>query len=74
MVRPADLERGGRVLVCGFCRQEFREDTAQPTCQACPLSGACRFVRCPHCGYENPAAPAWLERVRRWAAGGRRDP
>jgi predicted amidophosphoribosyltransferase len=73
MVRVADPEPAGRVMVCGFCQREFREDAAQPTCQACPLSKACRFVRCPYCGYENPAAPtapAWLDRIRRWAGGG----
>lgn len=72
MVKWVESETPGRVLVCGFCQREFREDAAQPTCQACPLSRACRFVRCPHCGYENPAPPAWLDRVRRWA-GGRHD-
>jgi hypothetical protein len=69
MVKPAHVEPDGRLLVCGFCQHEFRVDAGQPTCQACPLSGACKFVRCPHCGYENPAAPAWLERVRHWRRG-----
>ncbi len=59
-------------MTCGYCRQEFTEDTGQPTCQACPLAGACRFVRCPHCGYENPAEPAVFARLRR-LFGGRDD-
>ncbi len=55
-------------MTCGFCGRTFEEDRAQPTCQACPLSRGCRAIRCPHCGYENPAvpaAPAWLLRLRR---------
>jgi hypothetical protein len=52
------------LAVCGMCRSEFEEDRAQPTCQGCPLSRACRFVRCPECGYENPATPSWLKSLR----------
>lgn len=39
-------------------------DDAQPACAGCPLKGSCLLVRCPHCGYENPVAPAWLVRIR----------
>jgi hypothetical protein len=53
-------------VTCGFCRTTFLEDRGQATCEACPLSKACGFVRCPECGYENPRAPQWLETVRRW--------
>jgi predicted amidophosphoribosyltransferase len=52
-----------RPLVCGFCAREFRQDWGQPVCRACPLAGTCRMVRCPHCGYENPTPPAWLNRL-----------
>jgi rubredoxin len=51
---------------CGFCGAEFEEDRGQPTCEACPLSKACGFVRCPECGYENPRSPGWLDRVKEW--------
>lgn len=54
------------MVTCGYCRESFEEDRAQPTCGACPLSSACNFVRCPHCGYENPATPAWITRLRGW--------
>lgn len=49
---------------CGLCLRNFEEDKAQPTCAACPLSKACRYVRCPHCGYENPAMPTWMRKLR----------
>ncbi len=55
------------MVSCGFCGRPFEEDRAQPACERCPLSVACKAVRCPHCGYENPAvpaAPAWLTRLR----------
>ncbi len=57
------------MITCGFCGRDFEEDRAQPTCQACPLARGCRAIRCPHCGYENPAvpaAPAWVARLRRF--------
>lgn len=49
---------------CAFCNRAFEEDRGQPTCQGCPLARGCHFLRCPHCGYENPATPAWLRRVQ----------
>lgn len=56
----------GSPLSCGFCGREFSEDRSQPVCQSCPLARACRFVRCPYCGYENPERPAWLDRFGAW--------
>ncbi len=53
------------MVTCGFCGQAFEEDRAQPTCQACPIAVACKAVRCPFCGYENPAEPKWLGRLKR---------
>jgi hypothetical protein len=53
-------------MTCGMCARTFEEDRGQATCRACPLSSGCRFVRCPHCGYENPVEPAWLLRLRQW--------
>ena len=52
------------MVTCGFCRRTFEEDRAQPACQACPIAIACKAVRCPHCGYENPVAPRWLGRLK----------
>jgi hypothetical protein len=51
---------------CCFCNRSFAQDEAQPTCSSCPLKGGCQMVRCPHCGYENPVAPAWLGRLKAW--------
>lgn len=51
-------------VTCGMCQQSFDEDRAQPTCQACPLNHACRYVRCPNCGYENPVVPTWIKTLR----------
>ena len=56
----------GATMTCGLCQKPFVEDRAQPTCQACPLSARCRFVHCPHCGYENPVEPPWLGKLRTW--------
>lgn len=62
-------ERTGRLIACGFCGVEFEEDRGQPACQSCPLAavtGGCRSIRCPHCGYENPSTPDWVERLASW--------
>jgi hypothetical protein len=56
------------MIHCGFCGVDFVEDTGQAACLSCPLTRACSLVRCPHCGYENPRQPAWLEKLRRWVA------
>jgi hypothetical protein len=52
--------------ICGYCGESFAEDQGQPACGSCPLRGGCHYVRCPHCGYENPAAPGWISRLRSW--------
>ena len=55
------------MMTCGFCGRTFQEDRGQSTCQRCPLARACKAIRCPHCGYENPLAPVlpgWLSRLR----------
>lgn len=58
----ADPADAGPRTVCGLCGRAFREDRGQPACRSCPLSRACRYVRCPSCGYENPVDPGWLRR------------
>jgi hypothetical protein len=49
-----------------MCRRPFAEDRGQSACHACPLHDGCRFVRCPHCGFENPVEPPWLLTLRKW--------
>jgi hypothetical protein len=53
-------------VTCGFCREHFKEDYGQRTCGSCPMKGGCSFVRCPHCGFENPMTPPWMLRLRSW--------
>lgn len=60
--------REGAELACGMCGTRFREDRGQPACAACPLARACRYVRCPRCGFENPVTPGWME-PGVWARG-----
>jgi hypothetical protein len=62
-----------RVVVCGYCAREFVEDRGQTACGACPLTGGCRWVRCPHCGYENPETPGWMRRLGAWMGAHDRD-
>jgi hypothetical protein len=55
-----------RTIRCGFCGGDFAEDRGQPACAACPLATACRSIRCPLCGYENPVTPGWIQRLEKW--------
>jgi len=54
-----------RTVVCGFCAREFAEDRGQSACGVCPLTGGCRWIRCPYCGFENPETPRWVDRLAR---------
>lgn len=39
------------MIQCALCGFEYEP---VPSCPAsCPLNGACHFVCCPHCGYQN---------------------
>lgn len=58
--------KAARRFTCGMCGREFREDRSQPACRSCPLTGMCDYVRCPHCGHDNPARPGWLRRAVEW--------
>ncbi|MGD8319243.1 MAG: hypothetical protein PVJ02_02275 [Gemmatimonadota bacterium] len=59
-------------MTCGFCGKTFEEDRSQPACAHCPVGSSCGLVRCPHCGYENPATPGWVAFLKR--TFGRKDP
>lgn len=54
----------GATIRCGYCGTRFLEDRGQAACRSCPLGTACRYVRCPTCGYENPVTPTWLATLR----------
>jgi hypothetical protein len=56
------------LIACGYCGRPFLENRGQPACRSCPLGSACRYVRCPACGYENPVEPAWLSGLKRLVA------
>ena len=52
-------------MKCPLCGLEFNEDEAQRACCGCPISSkSCNLVKCPNCGYEVPAEPRWLKRLR----------
>jgi hypothetical protein len=68
--KEARTPPAARTIRCGFCGGSFAEDRGQPACRGCPLGSGCGSIRCPACGYENTAAPAWLDtlvaRASRW--------
>ncbi len=58
-------QRVGDRMKCGFCGYEFDAAEGQATCGGCPLAGQCTLVRCPRCGYDNPAEAQLVGLVRR---------
>lgn len=60
------MTAGVATMTCGLCGRTFGEDRHQAACQQCPLSTGCKFVRCPHCGYDNPVEPGWIRRFKAW--------
>lgn len=57
------MATAARTVVCGFCARAFAEDRGQSACGVCPLTGGCRWIRCPYCGFENPETPRWIDRL-----------
>jgi hypothetical protein len=64
----ANETTGDLPVECGYCGRSFLENRGQPACRSCPLGNACRYVRCPACGYENPVEPTWLSGLKRLVA------
>lgn len=58
---------------CGFCGKDIPTEVVKHGCGGCPMSGSCRKVCCPHCGYENPAPSKFLQRWLKPAAEPRED-
>jgi len=52
-------------MKCSLCGYEFEEKEALSACGGCPLNRNCQLIKCPHCGYEEPAEPRWLKRFRK---------
>lgn len=50
-------------MKCALCGYDYDETQAQAACAKCMMAKHCRLVRCPNCGYETPAEPAWLKRL-----------
>jgi hypothetical protein len=42
---------------CAFCGVSFEVSDSRTSCRGCPMSGACRKILCPNCGYEGAAGP-----------------
>jgi hypothetical protein len=52
---------------CALCGLEFEERDVVASCEGCPMNrGSCNMLRCPNCGYENPAEPQLLKIFKRW--------
>jgi hypothetical protein len=55
---------------CPYCGLDFKEKEARKGCARCSLvTKGCQRVRCPRCGYEMPAEPVWIKRIKTWRKG-----
>jgi rubredoxin len=52
-------------MKCTLCGHVFDEATAATGCRGCPLVNGCELIRCPKCGFETPAEPDWLKRLKK---------
>ena len=50
-------------IKCSLCGHTFDIHKAQQACKNCILTKGCSLIRCPHCNYEMPLAPAWLKKL-----------
>ena len=69
---PAEPGTAATTFTCALCGGRFQHGLQ--VCSACPLSGGCDLVRCPHCGYQFPRTSALVELGRRVLRGLRRRP
>ncbi|MGH7144431.1 MAG: ferrous iron transport protein A [Terriglobales bacterium] len=47
---------------CACCGNDFEAAAARKQCRSCALFGGCSMLKCPRCGYEQPADT----RLTRW--------
>ncbi|BAS26594.1 hypothetical protein LIP_0737 [Limnochorda pilosa] len=60
------------MVQCSICGLRFDPDQEVSACQVCPLGGLirrCGLVRCPNCGFEQPAPWGGRARARRRQRG-----
>lgn len=53
-------------MICPFCQKTFTEQDSQKVCGHCSLTGGCKKVKCPYCGYETPVETGLVKALRRW--------
>ena len=53
-------------MKCPLCGLAFREQDGRAGCAGCASLGACSLIKCPNCGYEVPAEPGILRRIKKW--------
>lgn len=54
-------------ITCGYCNKLFAEPNVAG-CADCPHSSACKKIKCPYCGYDNPPISEllkWLEKLKK---------
>lgn len=52
-------------MKCTLCGYEFNEVAADRACSGCSLMKSCKLIKCPNCGFETPAEPKWLKKLRK---------
>lgn len=57
------------MITCSFCSHQFKEQQTEHSCKGCPMSGACKMIRCPYCGYEMPPEPKWIGKLKKLFTG-----
>jgi rubredoxin len=53
-------------MKCTLCGYQFDKDESDATCTGCSIFKGCSKVRCPNCGYEEPADSIMINVLKQW--------
>ncbi len=59
-------------MICSCCCKAFEGEEAKKECSNCSMFGACKKVKCPHCGYEMPQEASLIKFFKKYLTSGKK--
>lgn len=53
-------------MKCVICGYNYGIEESKGSCARCPFSTGCLMIRCPNCGFEEPANSTILDTLNHW--------
>jgi hypothetical protein len=53
-------------MKCVICGYNYGIEESKGSCARCPFSIGCLMIRCPNCGFEEPANSTILDTLNHW--------